>query len=177
MINKSILIILPAVDFSVEEYLVIKRKFEKEKIHLFIASTTTLLCTGDTGLKVSADVSLYNIHETNFSAVLFLGGKGIRNYWDNSDFQSVAGKFYNSNKIVAAICSAPVILARAGMLNNKKATCYPIDKKEIEIQGSIYVDENVVVDDRIITAQNPASAIDFADAIINQIKITYNEFT
>ena len=177
MINKSILIILPAVDFSVEEYLVIKRIFEKEKIHLFIASSTTLLCTGDTGLKVSADVSLYNIHETNFSAVLFLGGKGVKNYWDNTDFQSVARKFYNSKKIVAAICSAPVILARAGILKNKKATCYPMDKKEIEIQGSICVDENVVVDDRIITAQNPASALDFANAIINQIKITYNEFT
>ncbi|VAX27571.1 hypothetical protein MNBD_IGNAVI01-2471, partial [hydrothermal vent metagenome] len=123
---------MPAKDFNSEEYLMTKKTFEKNGFKVFISSDAYSLCQGDNGIKVKADVSIFNIHASNFLAVIFIGGDGVRKYWDNVSFHKIANSFAQSGKVVAAICAAPVILQRAGLLNNKNATCYPSDKKELE---------------------------------------------
>ncbi|MGE5399462.1 MAG: DJ-1/PfpI family protein [Ignavibacteriales bacterium] len=166
MINKSILIILPAQDFNEEEFLTVKNTFEKKGIKVFIASDANGLCTGKSGLKVKADISFYNIHESNFAAVVFIGGSGVKGYWNNSILHKTSQKFFNSKKPLAAICSAPVILAKAGLLKNLTATCYAEDRKELERAGAEYKDSPVVVRKKIVTAQNAQAALDFSEAVI-----------
>lgn len=167
MINKSILLVLPAKDFNEEEFLTVKNAFEKKGMNIFIASDSNGLCTGKSGLKVKADINFYNIHESNFAALVFIGGSGVKDYWNNSILHKTSQKFFNSKKPVAAICSAPVILAKAGLLKGLASTCYADDKKELERTGAEYKDMPVVVRKKIVTAQNAQAANDFSEAVIS----------
>lgn len=166
MLNKNILILLPAKDFNSEEYLITKKIFEKNGFTVFISSDTNSLCNGDNGIKVKADVSIFNIHASNFLAVIFIGGNGVRNYWDNKSYHRIVKLFVHSYKIVAAICAAPLILQRAGILDNKNATCFPSDKKELEKGSTKYVDASVVVDGKIVTGQSSSNTAEFSETII-----------
>jgi len=168
--NKNILIILPAKDFNSEEYLLTKQVFEKNRFKVFISSDAYGLCQGDNGMKVKADVSIFNIHASNFLAVIFIGGDGVRKYWDNKSYQKIANSFAQSSKVVAAICAAPIILQRAGLLDNKSATCYPPDRKELEKGGTKYQDASVVVEGKIITGQSYLAAVEFANTVVQLIK-------
>jgi putative intracellular protease/amidase len=169
LIKKSILLNLPAQNFSEQEYLTIKETLEKTGFKVFIASDANALCVGDNGMKVRPDVSFYNMNESNFGGIIFIGGKGLRNYWDNINLHQISKKFDTSKKPVGGICSAPVIFARAGLLNNDKATCYPDDRNELEREGVVYQDIPVFVSKNFITAQGPEAAFDFANAFIEQI--------
>ncbi len=168
--SNSILIILPAENFNEAEFLGTKNTLEKSGVRIFIGSDAHSVCTGTQGLKVRADVSFFNIHVSNFAGIVFIGGPGVLNYWDNDFLHNVSRKFYNADKVVGAICSAPVILARAGLLEGKEATSFPKDKEELEREGAVYKDENVVVSGKIITAQGPQSAVEFAGKIIELLK-------
>ncbi len=170
MIEKSILLILANKDFNEDEYLVVKTILEQESFKLFIASDAHSLCVGSKGLKVRPDISFYNMRESNFSAVVIIGGRGIRNYWGNPQIHNLVNNFNRSNKLIAAICSAPVILARAGLLIEKEATCYLNDKKELEIDGAVFVNIPVKFQKNIITAQNASASQQFAQTIAERLK-------
>jgi protease I len=167
--NKSVLLILPAIDFNEQEYLIVYNSLIKNGFKVFIASDTTSICTGKSGLKVKNDVSFFNMREANFCALVFIGGNGVKHYWENKQLHILAKNFIAAKKIVGAICSAPVIIAKAGILNGINATCFPEDKKELEREGAVYVDNPVVTSKKIITAQGPASAQDFVNTLINEL--------
>lgn len=160
MNKNSVLLILPSQNFNEEEYLIVSNALERAGLKVFIASDAHSLCVGSNGLKVKNDIQFYNIHESNFGGVIFIGGSGMRNYWNNVQLQSTAQKFANSKKPVGAICSAPVLLAKAGIIS-ECATCHPDDKLELERQGIQYKNEPVVAKKNIITAQEPGSAPEF----------------
>jgi protease I len=160
LISKSVLLILPAQNFNDEEYLIIVNALERAKVKIFIASDSYSLCTGSGGLKVRHDVQLFNIHESNFNGLILVGGSGMRDYWNNPIIKNTAKKFALGKKIIGAICSAPVILAKAGLLAGS-ATCFPDDKPALEKEGVSYLDTPVVNQNKIITAQNPAAAPEF----------------
>ena len=75
--------------------------------------------------------------------------------------------FNEQGKMLAAICAAPSILGEAGLLNGKKAVCYP--GFEDKLMGAEVVYETVVADGNIITSRGLGTAIDFAAMIINRI--------
>lgn len=169
VLKKSVLVVLPAKDFNETGFLTVKNALESKDIKIFIASDANGLCTGTAGLKVKADVNFYNIHEGNFAALILAGGNGARNYWNNSILHKISKKFFESKKTIAAICSAPITLAKAGLLTGSSATCFPDDKKELEKAGAEYKDLPVVVRKKIITARDEQAALDFAHSIIDNI--------
>ena len=169
MNKKSILFILPSSHFNDTEFSVIKKALEDFGIKIFIASDSNTLCISNAGRKVKADINFLNIHEKNFSGIVFIGGDGARAYWNNKHLHKIADKFNSAGKIIAAICSAPVILAKAGILNGIPAACYFEDKMELIKSGIEFVDTPVVVRNNIITASEPSSSLNFAEAIISLI--------
>ncbi len=165
MKKKNILIILPAQNFNEQEFVVTKTILQRSGLNLFIASDAYGLCVGENNLKVKADINLLNIHEANFAGIVFIGGSGIKDYWQNKHLHSIINKFNENNKIIAAICAAPVILANAGILNQLNATCFPLRKNELIKMNAVYSDEPVVVSNNIITARDFTSAEEFAFTI------------
>lgn len=168
MIKKSVLLILPAQKFNEEEYLIITNALERAEIKVFLASDSYSLCVGSNGLKVKNDVQLYNIHESNFAGLILMGGSGMRNYWNDAILQSIVQKFSKSKKPVGAICSAVIILAKAGVLS-ECAACHSDDRKELEKQGVDYKDLPVVIQKNIITAQNPPAAPEFIKTFLYEL--------
>jgi protease I len=170
LISKSVLLILASKDFNEDEYLIVKKTLEKENFKVFIASDAHTLCVGNRGMKVRADVSFFNMRESNFIAIIIIGGNGIKSYWNNLHLHNLINAFTKSNKVIAAICSAPVVLAKAGLLEGKEATCYHKDKQDLENNGAIYIDNPVVFKKNTITAQDASSAQDFAQRIAERLK-------
>ncbi len=158
--KNSVLIFLPAKDFNEQEYLIISNHLLKSNYKVFIASDSSSVCVGFKGMKVKNDVQIYNVHHENFCGLIIVGGKGTRDYWNNKLLHSIAKKFYDNKKIIGAICSAPVILAKAGLLK-EKATCFIDDKKELEKEGIEFHNSPVYVENKIVTAQNPHASSEF----------------
>jgi len=168
--QNSFLIFLPKKDFNEEEFTTVKRRLMKSGKQVFITSDDHFACTGSKGMKVKSDTSFYNVNVNNFSAFILIGGTGSKAYWKNEALHKIIKKFFDSKKVIAAICSSPITLAKAGILQNKKATCYSEDKMELINAGIDYQDKNVVVDGNIVTADNARSALQFTEAILHLTK-------
>lgn len=168
--QNSVLIFLPRKDFNEEEFTIVKRLLLKAGKHVFITSDDHYVCSGSKGMKVKSDTSFQNVNIKNFSAFILIGGRGSKDYWTNEKLHKIAAKFNDSKKIIGAICSAPVILAKAGILQKKPATCFSEDKMELINAGIDYQDRAVVIEGNIVTADSARSAVQFADALLHLIK-------
>ena len=71
---------------------------------------------------------------------------------------------FAKTKMIAAICAAPSLLAKLGLLEGKKATCHP--DYEREMQGAILVHEKVVVEDNIVTGQGLGASFELAFRLV-----------
>jgi len=127
----------------------------------------TNLVLGANGITVEADVPLKTVAIDEFDIVVLPGGWGGTNCLaENELAQSVIKEFKASGKWVAAMCAAPYALHVAGVLS-KKYTCYPSVEEKIRPEDR--VDDIVVVEDKVITSQGPATAICFALEIVRQL--------
>ncbi len=123
------------------------------------AGLSGITVKGSSGVKIIADAELKNINPDEFSAIVLPGGyPGYVNLAESEKVLKIIKEFNSQNKMVAAICGAPTVLARAGILNNRNATVYPGLEKELPKSS----DKRVVVDNNIITSQGPGTAMEFA---------------
>ncbi|WP_339918149.1 type 1 glutamine amidotransferase domain-containing protein [Yeosuana marina] len=77
--------------------------------------------------------------------------------------------FFNQGKPLAAICHGPSLLVDAGVLNGHKVTSYISIKKDLENAGAHWMDEEVVVDQGLITSRNPQDIPAFCAKLIEEI--------
>ena len=166
---KRILMIIAQKIFRDEELLEPKKIFEESGQAVTIASVEKGACLGKLGARVEADIRLSDVKGEDYDAVVFVGGSGSEEYFDDLTAHKIAREFHKKNKIVGAICAAPTILARAGLLDRKNATSYIDQKENITRCGAFYKDQAIVVDGNIITGNGPMASIEFANAILKNI--------
>lgn len=106
----------------------------------------------------------------NFDCVLIPGGNAPKKLARNKKVIEFVKKAYSNKKLIAAICHGPLVLIKAGVIKNKKVTCYKKIKNEVKKSGAKYFDKKVIVDDGIITSRKPDDLIDFCNAIIKWLK-------
>lgn len=108
-----------------------------------------------------ADFLLEEINPDDYDGLYIPGGtKGAESLRDNEKVIEIIKKFDKENKLIAAICAGPIVLDRAGVLKNKRATSFPTVKKELENVGS-YVDDEIVVTDGNITTSRGAAVTNY----------------
>jgi len=137
-----------------------------------IVSTRRGTCTGMMGAKAVASLSLEEIDPKPYDALVIVGGTGTQAHlWDDELLPILVKNFRASRKVVAAICLAPVILARAGILKGIKATYSesPTAFREMKGGGAILVNQPVVVDSRIVTANGPSASKAFGEAVVKTL--------
>ncbi len=118
------------------------------------------------GISVCIDKRIEELHHDFDACILPGGGKGSENLSKSDHVNSLISIMFTEKKIVAAICASPaVVLAPAGVLNHKRATCFP-GLQNLFPDSATYQDDPVVVDGNLITSQGPATAIPFALAIV-----------
>jgi protease I len=163
---KKIVLVIAPKNFRDEEYFVPKEALKKAGFALKTASTLKGEIKGAYGKTAESQMTIDEIDEKNFDAIVFVGGGGASVYFENPHAWNLAKSFYNNDKLVCAICIAPVILANAGLLKGKTATSY-IDGKDAIIKGgAVWTGKDVEADGRIITANGPLAADGFASEII-----------
>jgi len=138
-----------------------------------IASTRAGNCTGMLGGKTVAGVSFDDIDPKNYKGLIIVGGSGCQTHlWEDDLLSRLAIYFHETGKVVGAICLAPVVLARAGILKEKKATVYesPAAVMEMKRGRAVLVKDPVITDSRIVTANGPLAAKEFAAAVVNELK-------
>ena len=168
--GKKVVMIIAKNNFRDEELLEPKAIHEKNGALVTIASSSLKESTGMLGAKVSPDILFTDIAVDDFDAGVFVGGTGASEYWDNPAAHTIAKEANKANKIVGAICIAPVTLAKAGLLKGKKATTYSSTVNDIKSEGANYTGEGVEKDGNIITADGPASAKKFGEAIVKELQ-------
>lgn len=156
--------------FRDAEYFISKEILEKAGIEVKTVSSKKGTAIGADGGSTEANILLYEVNMDDFDAAVFVGGPGCLNALDNQDSYKIARETVSQNKILAAICISPVILARAGVLSGKKATVWssPTDRRAIKIleeKGAVYQATSVVVDGKLITANGPDAAKKFAEEV------------
>lgn len=166
MIKNSVLLFLAKSDFSEEEYRTIKSILDSKRFKIFVTSDASEYCIGLSGLKVKNDVSILNVNPNNFSAIIIIGGNGIRKYSEHLSLQKIIQNFYSKKKVIGAICAAPLILATSGVLKNHSATCFPLNKMELIKNGIDFKDNGVVIDRNIVTASDSSQSLNFINSII-----------
>ena len=174
-INKKIAMVIAFKDFRDEEYFRPKEILEGAGIEVKTASDQKGKAIGADGGEVTVDLLVSEVNPAEFDGVVFVGGPGCLKHLDNEDSYRLAKQTLSEGKILAAICISPVILAKAGVLEGKKATVWssPLEKKPIEVlkeNGAIYQEESVVTDENIITANGPAAAQEFGQTILKLLK-------
>lgn len=159
--GKSVLMVIAPEDFRDEEFQKPKEVFEELKMKVTVASKGVKAATGMLGAKADIDKDVSAVNADEYDAVVFIGGKGASVYFEDETVLSLAKDAHEKGKVVGAICIAPSILANAGVLEGKKATCFGSESSNLQEQGAEYTGSAVEVDGKIITASGPDAAEDF----------------
>ncbi len=121
------------------------------------------------GTKIMPDVVLNKVRGALYDVIIFIGGEGSVQYWDDPHAHRLVKEVLKAGKILGAISVAPIILANAKALHGKNATAWPTLGKRLEWAGAIYTGKPVEVDGKIVTANSPDAAEEFAKAILGVI--------
>ncbi len=166
--EKVLMVIAPQV-FRDEELFETREEIEKAGLETVIASTFKGTCTGKLGGKVEATVALDDAKASDYQAIVFVGGMGSQVFFDDIKAHDLAWEMYADGKVVSAICAAPVILAKAGLLKDRRATVFQDHEYTLKQYGATYTGEPVTIDGNIITGNGPASSRAFGQAVAKQV--------
>ncbi len=177
--GKKIAMVIPFQDFRDEELFIPRNIFLTKGAEVKLVSKKMGEAVGIFGGTVKVDLTIEELKVSDFDIVIFVGGSGAAEYIDNEKAHQISQEAFKQNKVLGAICVAPAILARSGVLKNKKATVWSnaLDKSAVKIlkeEGASYEEKPMVVDGKIVTADGPQSARQFAEKIIELLKIDSN---
>lgn len=175
VIMKKAVLVIAYRNFQDREYSATKEVLENGGMETKTASDKKGIAEGAAGLKVVADLLVEEVKPADFEAVIFIGGGGALEHLDNEISYNLIRETIKQNKILAAICISPVILAKAGALKDKKVTVWRDDfnKEPVKIlqeNGAEFIDKKVVADGKIITADGPEAAEEFGEIILKAIR-------
>ena len=120
---------------------------------------------GSNGVRLMADKRFMEINPESYDAIVLPGGPGYKTLARTGKLIEMLKDFNARKKVIGAICAAPLVLAQAGLLDEKRATIYP----GLERQISYPRGNKVVIDENIITSQGPGTAMDFALALVKKL--------
>ncbi|MBO6108609.1 MAG: DJ-1/PfpI family protein [Eubacterium sp.] len=122
-------------------------------------------------ITIKTDSMLKHVNIMEYDIIILPGGQpGTTNLGQSADVKLAVMAMNGVRKWVAAICAAPTVFGQYGILNGKKACCYP--GLEESLTGAEVTYDNVTIDGNIITSRGLGTALDFALAILEQLTST-----
>jgi 4-methyl-5(b-hydroxyethyl)-thiazole monophosphate biosynthesis len=163
MYEESMKILMPLTEgFEEIEAIAVIDILRRAEIEVVVAGLKEGLVEGAHKIKVLPDISLEKIASGDFDGVILPGGyPGYVNLGKDERILNIVREMDKAGKYVAAICCAPYVLIKAGVLQGRKATVSPSGKKEVSVSAQ-YCEDRVVVDRKLITSQSPGTAVEFA---------------
>ncbi len=166
--KRAVMVIAPR-DFRDEELQQPLALLRAKGCEVAIACSSLDEAVGMLGARVMPEVALKDVKAGDYDAVVFVGGVGASVYFDDPAAQALAKDSLARGKVLAAICVAPSILARAGVLKGKHATAWESQKDDLERCGAVWADEAAVRDGLVVTANGPKAATQFGELLAKTI--------
>lgn len=171
--GKKAVMIIPPRMFRDEELFIPKEHLEARGVEAAVASTKKGTCIGAGDREAESEMTLDELNVPEFDAVVFVGGPGTPIIRHEARALEIAREAVQKGKTVGAICWAVTTIAKAGVLEGKKATVWygpdseygTTTDKVLAEYGCAYVPQGVVVDGKIVTADGPRNAKKFAEEI------------
>lgn len=138
-------------------------------IEVTVAGLESKTVSGAHGLQFQADITLNQYKEVPDAVILPGGMPGAQNLGNSREVLEILKYLNGQNKVIGAICAAPALaLVPAGILEGKRATCYPGFEQNFK-PSTEFSTARVVVDGNVITSRGPGSAIEFALELVKQL--------
>lgn len=156
--------------FEEAEAIVTADLLRRSGVDVSLVGLDGLAVTGGHGITVTADMTMDEVSLPSLKMLILPGGRGgVESIQMNLFAMALIQRAGNEGCYLAAICAAPTILAYLGILDRRKAVCYPGLEPEM---GSAVVrkGEAVVEDGRIITGRGPGAVFDFGLKLVEVLK-------
>jgi len=166
---KKILMVVAQQGFRDEELIIPKEVFEKAGFQVMVASKSRTRAFGSKGASIMPDLAIHEANPDYFDALVIVGGPGSPILAEDKNVLSLINGAQEKGKVVGAICLGPMALARAGALSGKNATVFP-DREAIRVlrdSGARFLDQAVIRDGKVVCANGPEAAGQFAQQIID----------
>ncbi len=144
-------------------------RLQEEGIEVHVATPGAKGVTGKHGYAVSADLALSDVDPDAYDVLILPGGKAPETVRLDDTAVAAVRKMMEAGKPVACICHGAQILVSAGVLHGRRATCYKAVRDDVKAAGAEYTDEEVVVDDNLITSRFPDDLPAFMRELLKQV--------
>ena len=136
-----------------------------------VSTTDFPLVESAHGVNIEADLQFEQCDFSDADLLMLPGGMpGASNLYEHEGVCKAVCDQAAAGKKVSAICAAPaVVLAQLGLLEGRKATCYPGFEQALQGAGATYTGELVTVDGNITTGEGPAAAFPYAYELLSQL--------
>lgn len=160
--------VLLADGFEETEAVAVIDVLRRAEVRVEVLGVEAKKCTGSHGIVVEADALLADRKSEKFDLVVLPGGMpGAATLRDHWGVQKLVQSQHASGGLVAAICAAPIALAKAGVLAGRKATCFP--GFEAQLEGALPETRAVVRDGNVITSRGVGTALAFSLALVEAL--------
>jgi len=134
-----------------------------------VSVTENNLVTGSHKIPVRADILFKDADYDQAEMIILPGGMpGAKNLSEHKGLNNQILKFHKEGKLLGAICAAPMVFGKLGILKGKNVVCYP--GFESYLEGAVIKEVPVVKDGKIISGRGPGVAIQFALEIVTLLK-------
>ena len=162
MFMKKILVAI-APGFEEIETITIVDILRRAGARVTLGATVEGVLKGSRGIKIEPDELLDTVLEKDFDLICLPGGQpGTDNLKNDERIEKILTRMQQEDKYIAAICAAPTVLQKAGILKDKSITCHP----SIKAHFDSYIKDRVVVDGKVITSQSPGTAMEFSFKLV-----------
>ncbi len=167
--NRTVLVILADGCEELEAVTVIDL-LRRAGVEVVVAGLTGSAVLASRRVKLVPDCSLDDALRREYDMVALPGGTvGAENLANDTRVIDLVKKMAQAGKFTCAVCAAPKVLAKAGVLAGKQATAYPGILEATDVPGLKYTAQAVVQDGTVITSRGPGTAMDFALALIEAL--------
>ncbi len=164
------ILFISADEFEDSELLCPMYRFKEIGAQVDIAAPEWGEIKGKHGYAANANLGLDDVEPAAFDMLFLPGGKAPNRLRHIPEVREIVKDIFDAGKPVAAICHGPLILADAGLLQGKQATCYWRIEDQIRKAGAEYLNQPVVVDGNLITSRKPEDLPAFMRAIMKMIE-------
>ncbi len=162
MSKKIVMVLAPG--FEEAEAVVTADVLRRVGFELVLAGLDDMTVVGAHDIKITADAVLADLDTVDFDAVVLPGGlPGSMNLRNSDELMDFVHTVHTGGGVAAAICAAPIALARFGLTDGKTITAYP--GFEEYLNGNIPTGRMTEADERIVTGKGAGAAFEFAGRI------------
>ena len=166
--RKSVLVII-ADGFEEIEAVTIIDVLRRAEVDVTSAALDELEVKGSRGIHVVADTRLDSLDLDSFDAIVLPGGMGgTLRMLESSELLEALGRQKHAGRLTAAICAAPLVFERAGIVDGVPITSHPSVQSQLE-RGEVRADQRIVREGCVLTSQGPGTAMEFALAVVAEL--------